>query len=499
MTSATIILPNQLFENHLEIFDNCSHVYIIEDPTFFTKFLFHKMKLILHRASLKFYYDYLSENLNAKIKYIEFNKVDYHKIFSKHDQVNIYDPIDHSLGKQFNKFKKQLNIFHNPLFIETNEELTEYYNNLKSHTHFTHDNSFYRWQRKRLNILVDAKGKPIFGKWSYDHNNRQKFNNNYVEPKKPAINKSEYVEEAKKYVEKHFSDNFGETEEFIYPVDFISTKKLFINFINKKLITFGNYEDASNTEIDIGSHSLLSASINIGLITVDYILKKILDLFNKLSLADQKKIINSVEGFIRQIIGWRSYTRFIYLFHGSQIYNENRLNHTNKLSKHWFDATTDIYPIDFLINKVRRLAYTHHIERLMYLGNFALLTQLDPKEIYKWFMICYIDSYEWVMVPNVMGMSQYSTESITMMTRPYYSSSNYIKNMSNFKLNSYDKIDNYYWNEIFDALYYNFINDNIDLLKSIYATAMSVKNWTKKNKKEQNRLLEIADFYLTNY
>jgi len=144
MTNATIILPNQLFENHLAIFDNCSHIYIIEDPTFFTKFPFHKMKLILHRASLKFYHDYLSEKLTAKIKYIEFNKVDYNKIFNKHKQINIYDPIDHSLSKQFNKFKKQLNIFHNPLFIETNEKLTEYYNSLKSHTHFTHDNSFYR-------------------------------------------------------------------------------------------------------------------------------------------------------------------------------------------------------------------------------------------------------------------------------------------------------------------------------------------------------------------
>jgi deoxyribodipyrimidine photolyase-related protein len=164
----------------------------------------------------------------------------------------------------------------------------------------------------------------------------------------------------------------------------------------------------------------------------------------------------------------------------------------------WYSGHTLIYPIDDIINKVKTYAYAHHIERLMYIGNFALLCKIDPKDIYDWFMICFIDSYEWVMVPNVMGMSQYSSSEIKMMTRPYFSSSNYIKNMSSYRLNKYSKIGDYYWNEIWDALYYQFINDNIKILEKIYAVARNVKHWKNKTVKQKKDLLDIANYYLVN-
>ena len=344
--------------------------------------------------------------------------------------------------------------------------------------------------------------KPLFGIWSYDSKNRHKFDSTYKEPPKPKINNSKHVQSAQIYVEKHFSKNFGDFTNFIYPVDFSSSKKLLNKFIKNSLITFGKYEDASDKNIPFGSHSLLSSSINIGLISVQYIVKKIINKFNKLSLLKQKQIINSVEGFIRQIIGWRSYVRFIYKFHGATMYKENRLAHTNKVSSHWFDGTTNIPPIDNIINKVHTYAYAHHIERLMFLGNFALISQINPQSIYKWFMICFIDSYEWVMIPNIMGMSQYSSKSIQMMTRPYVCSSNYIKTMSNYKTNSYDKISldkEYYWNEILDSLYYNFINTNKKLLSKIYSTAILVKHFESKNPNEKNKLSNIAKQYISLY
>jgi deoxyribodipyrimidine photolyase-related protein len=135
----------------------------------------------------------------------------------------------------------------------------------------------------------------------------------------------------------------------------------------------------------------------------------------------------------------------------------------------------------------------------MFVGNFALLCQIDPKEIYTWYMICFIDSYNWVMVPNIMGMSQYSSKTITMMTRPYFSSSNYIIKMSNYKKNSYQLvIDNksYYWNDIWDALYNNFINKHITLLSNIYATSRNVYHWNNKSIDEKNNLLKLAKKYL---
>jgi deoxyribodipyrimidine photolyase-related protein len=497
--NCSIILPNQLFYNNLLCLLS-DVIYLIEDNTFFIKYPFHKQKLILHRASMKSYYDYLI-SLNKKVYYIDSNNTNniYDEIFKSYKVIYIFDPEDNYLLKKFNNLNKQysnlLEIHPNSLFIETKKELDEYYKSLKSHVNFIHDSGFYKWQRKRLNILMQNK-KPLYNKLSFDHDNRNKFDQNYKKYYIPKNNTSYYIDEAKKYVLKYWNNNFGSIDQFIYPINHKQAKELFNHFLKYKISSFGKYQDATSINIQFGSHSLLSSSLNIGLISPIYILNKIIKAFDKLNLDSKKKAIPNVEGYIRQLIGWRSYVRFIYIYHGNNMLKENKLEHYNKLPDTWYNGTTGIYPIDFLIKKVEKYAYTHHIERLMYLGNFALLCRIKPKDIYKWFMICFIDSYEWVMVANVFGMSQYSTNSIKMMTRPYFSSSNYIKNMSDFKLNSYNKINDYYWNEIWDALYYNFINNNYNILKNIYATARNVSHWDKKTKLEQNKLLKIAKDFL---
>ena len=513
MSIASVILPNQLFENNLLLINLSKYIYVVEEPTFFTKYPFHQMKLILHRASMKYYYDYLNDLktknesfADKKIIYVDLDKFSWTKICAKHKILHMYDPIDNPLKTLLESFEKKyattVVFYSNPLFLESDSDLDTYYNSLKSHTNYIHDNGFYKWQRQRLNILLDDDQNPLFGKLSFDHDNRKPFNSSYTEPAMPVINQNEYIEEAKLYVKKRWSDNFGSTEDFIYPTTHSEAKALFNKFLKHKLSTFGIYEDAVSTDIPFGSHSLLSSSINIGLITIDYILKKVLKIFDSWTQSIQKKMIPNVEGFIRQLIGWRSYVRFIYKYHGTDMLTENNLNHQNKLSESWYNASTQIYPIDELIKKVHKYAYAHHIERLMYLGNFALLCQIKPIDTYDWFMICFIDSYEWVMVPNVMGMSQFASSSIRMMTRPYFSSSNYIKNMSNYKLNTFDTIilDNqeYYWNEIWDALYYNFIYKHKNILKSIYAVARNVAHWNKKTPSEQKKLIKLAKLYLKN-
>jgi deoxyribodipyrimidine photolyase-related protein len=527
MKTISIILPNQLFESNLLLLKLSNNIYLIEDDTYFTKYSFHIQKLIMHRGSMKFYYDYICNifkdeisNGTKKIFYIDNNKVNniYNKIFSSTNIIHIYDPIDHDLLTKFNKMatknKILLNIYDSPLFIETNNDLQSYYDNLKSHTNYIHDNGFYKWQRTRLNILM-KDDKPLFGKLSFDHNNRKPFDQIYLNnvPPEPNIvylsfekmnskKISTYLEEAEKYVKKNWPNNFGQfnISEYIYPITFLGAKQMAKQFINKKLKTFGKYEDAVNSNIKFGSHSVLSASLNIGLVTVKYVLKKIMKIFNKLTKQEQKEMIPNVEGFIRQLIGWRSYIRFIYKFHSNDLFETNQFNQLNKLPQSWFDASTGIYPIDLLIKKAEKIAYAHHIERLMFLGNFAFLSQIAPKEIYNWFMICFIDSYEWVMIPNIMGMSQYSSGDIKMMTKPYFSSSNYIKNMSDFKLNQYQLLKigskEYYWNEIWDALYYNFINSNKNILKNYYSTGYVIAHWNKKSDIEKKQLLKLAKGYL---
>jgi deoxyribodipyrimidine photolyase-related protein len=227
--------------------------------------------------------------------------------------------------------------------------------------------------------------------------------------------------------------------------------------------------------------------MNIGIITD----KQVVNISYKYYLSHSKTItIQSFEGFIRQVIGWRNYVYTIYLLEGNKMNKLNYLKHnneiTNKFYKKLWEGNTGIEPIDDIINKIINYSYAHHIERLMYLGNFLLLCQIKPEHVYNIFMEWTIDAYDWVMVPNIYGMSQFATTQ--MMTRPYFSSSNYILKMSTYKKAK--------WCNIWDSLYYYFIFNNRDMLKKIYATAMQVKHWDNKSSKDKEEIIKLAKLYL---
>jgi deoxyribodipyrimidine photolyase-related protein len=469
-----IILPTQLFEYN-EYLDKMDNIYIIEDEFYFTSKKFHKQKLILHRASMRYYYDKLRLKYNSKVKYIEFDKIDNNHF--KNSIIHIYDPIDKPIIEKYKKLSQKILIYDTPLFLETREDLEEYRNKNTNKKNYYHDN-FYKWQRKRLNILIENREQPIGGKWSFDKENRNPYDKNYNEDKIITYS-NKYIEEAKNYIKNNFNNNFGLVEYIYYPITHEDARIHLKNFIKKRLETFGKYQDGISNKVIFGSHSILSPLLNIGLITPDIVIKEVLYYYN----TNNKSLV-SVEAFIRQLIGWRSYIRFIYIYHGSEMKTMNRLNHKKKLPKSWYNEGTKIRIVDDMITKVKKYGYLHHIERLMIMGNIGLLLKIDPKELYEWFMICFIDSYEWVMIPNVYGMSQYSLINISMMTRPYISSSNYIKKMSNYK-----KED---WYDKWDALYWNFINDNREILKKIYAIAMQVKLLDKMETSRLSNYIKIA-------
>ena len=479
-----IILPTQLFEfeynKHLEKIEK---IYIIEEPFYFTSKKFHKQKLILHRASMRYYYDkmrmILNKNNNYSINYIEFDKINYEEFRNK--TIHIFDPVDKPVIEKYKKHSLKMVIYDTPLFLETMEDLDNYRNKNTNKKNYYHDN-FYKWQRKRLEILIENREQPVGGKWSYDKENRKPYDKNYKEDKIVTYS-NKYIEEAKEYVKRNFGDNFGLIENIYYPITHEEARMHLRTFIKKRLETFGKYEDGISKKVIFGSHSILSPLLNIGLITPDIIITEVLNYYNS-NNSDNKTLI-TVEAFIRQLIGWRSYVRFIYEYHGNEMKQMNRLNHKKKLPKSWYNTDgTKIGIVDDMITKVRKYGYLHHIERLMIMGNIGLLLQIDPKELYDWFMICFIDSYEWVMIPNVYGMSQYSLINISMMTRPYISSSNYIKKMSDYK--------NEEWYNKWDALYWNFINNNKEILKKIYAIAMQVKLVEKMEKPKLEKYLTLA-------
>ena len=479
-----IILPTQLFEYN-KYLDKMDKIYIIEDEFYYKSKKFHKQKLILHRASMRYYYDKLKIKYNSKINYIEFDKID-NNIF-KNNIIHIYDPIDKPILEKYKKLCEKMLIYDTPLFLETRQDLEEYRNKNTNKKNYYHDN-FYKWQRKRLKILMENREQPIGGKWSFDKENRNPYDKNYNEDKIITYS-NKYIEEAKNYIKKNFNNNFGLVEYIYYPITHEESRIHLKNFIKKRLDTFGKYQDGISKKVIFGSHSILSPLLNIGLITPDIVIDEVLNYYdnNNDNNNDNKnnKLLISVEAFIRQLIGWRSYVRFIYIYHGSEMKMMNRLNHKKKMPKSWYNNEgTKIRIVDDMIMKVRKYGYLHHIERLMIMGNIGLLLQINPKELYDWFMICFIDSYEWVMIPNVYGMSQYSLINISMMTRPYISSSNYIKKMSDYK-----KED---WYDKWDALYWNFVNNNREILKKIYAIAMQVKLLDKMDKPRLTNYIKIA-------
>jgi deoxyribodipyrimidine photolyase-related protein len=470
-----IIFPTQLYNNITTLY-NYKNIYLIEEPRYFTDFKFHKLKLAYHRATMKNYYDLLKKN-KINVEYVNFNKVN--KTFYKSlKEITFYDPYDNKL---LNKLKIiNCNILPQQQFLISNDDIINnkyiYFKNGKYY-----NDLFYKFMRKKFNILIDDKGKPIGGKWSFDSDNRKKIPNNINIPKILNIKNNKYIDEAIEYVNINFSKNYGSLDNFIYPIDYNSSIDWLDDFLSKKLNNFGPYEDAVHTEHDFIFHSVLTPMMNIGLLTDNEVVSRAINYYDK---HKNKISLSSFEGFIRQIIGWRTYIYAIYILEGDKMYNTNQLGNKKKISDKWW-SSINIEPIDYIIDKIIKYAYAHHIERLMYLSSWMLMNNINPKEVYRIFMEWTIDAYEWVMIPNIFGMGQFSSN--IMMTRPYFSSSNYILKMSNFKKGE--------WCETWDAVYYSFINKHLKLLASNYATAMQVKHWKNKTKLEQTKLLKIANLY----
>jgi deoxyribodipyrimidine photolyase-related protein len=483
MKDCLLIFPHNLFEKiYLPKKDNYT-IYLIEESLFFGDkeriTNFSKLKLILHRASMKYYYDYLIKN-NYKVIYIEYKKVQKYNFIKNYNTVMIYELADHllysRLCKIIKKNKQDLIVIDSPLFLLTLNDIEKYSKTKKNNNTFFHKH-FYDWQLKKLDIPYITK--------SYDKENRKSIPKNINIPKVNNKNKNnKYVKEAITYINKNFKNNYGNTENFIFPITHKESKQWLNNFLKNKLHSFGDYQDAILENEPFLFHSLLAPMINIGLLTPDKVLKITIEYYKK----NKKKIkINNFEGFIRQVIGWREYMRMLYQLDYHNLIKSNYFNNKKKLNKKWYEGTLDIKPVDDTIKKAFNNGYLHHIERLMVMLNFMNLCRINPHDIYKWFMEFSCDSYDWVMIGNVYGMGYFSTKT---MKKPYLSSSNYIRQMSDYKND-----DN--WNIIWDSLFYKFLVDNKTKLKG--GSAIYLRNLThynKKSTKDKKEIINIAKKFI---
>ena len=487
LNSINIIFPNQLFEES-NLFLNKKKTYLIEEHLFFKQFNFHKQKLVFHRSSMKNYENYLLSK-GIDIAYIETKNQDSDiRIFLDKinvTEINIYHPEDNWLEKRIKKSCKKnnikINIEENPLFLTAHDDLLPFFNPEKKKLFQT---SFYKSQRKKMKILIDNDQNPVGGKWTYDDMNRHKFPKN---KKTPTLDysklQSENYRDSVNYVQKNFTENFGIINDIqLYPTDFKTSRLWFNDFLKTRFDEFGIYEDAVLIEESIINHSVLSPLINSGLLNPKYVVKNSLEFYKK-----NKIPINSTEGFIRQIIGWREFIRGVYVSKGSEERTKNYWNFNRKIPKSFYDGNTGIDPIDDTIKKVEKSAYGNHIERLMILGNFMVLCEFDPNEVYKWFMEVFIDSYDWVMVPNVYGMSQFADGGL-MSTKPYISSSNYIIKMSDYKKGE--------WSDIWDGLFWSFMDKERDFFKKNPRMRMLISSFDKMDSLKKEKLLMDAHNFL---
>lgn len=321
-------------------------------------------------------------------------------------------------------------------------------------------------------------GKPEGGKFSFDTENRKKLPKTVSVPKHLIPKQTKKIEAAASYVESNFPDAIGSKGPFLYPFTFEQAEKALSDFIENKLSLFGDYEDAILKNESFLFHSVLTPALNIGLITPQQIIA------NVMTAWKTKKIpLNSTEGFLRQIIGWREFIRACYLLIGTSQRTKNHLRHKKPLPKGFWEGTTGIEPIDTTIKKILDTGYCHHIERLMVLGNFLFLTETDPNAVYDWFMQYFVDAYDWVMVPNVYGMSQYADGGL-MTTKPYISGSNYLLKMSDYKKGP--------WSDVWDGLFWRFLEKHQDLI-SKNPRMKILLNYLKKNKTKIKKKISQAE------
>jgi deoxyribodipyrimidine photolyase-related protein len=483
----SIVFPHQLFEEN-PCLDKHRRVFLLEDDLFFNYQPFHKQKLVLHRASMKFYADFL-RNKGFRVTYIDY--ADYKDLgsFFKRDlseefvkKVHFCDPVDDFLSKRITRFSDELNLervqYETPMFLNNDGDNEKALGKEKEYYRMA---DFYSHQRKRLNILTED-GKPLHGKWSFDSENRKSLPKDYIAPNPYIPNKNQYVSKAIDYVEAEFSDHPGSLMEFIYPVTFEEARESLHHFLEFCFDNYGPYQDALSKEHPFINHSVISSSLNNGLITPKYIVDEALRIH-----AEREIKYSSLEGFIRQIIGWREFIRAVYIRHGTKERNSNFWKSERKLSPSQLNKISLLQSVQ---QKAERYAYAHHIERLMILGNFMLLAELNPDEVYNYFMIYYIDAYDWVMVPNVYGMSQFADGGL-ISTKPYISSSNYLKKMG-------AKLDRE-TSEIWDALYWRFLYRNKAFFESNHRTKMMVYHLDKMSEERLNKLLSTANLFLEGF
>ena len=483
-----LILGNQLFPLEMQNIEDGETVFMCEDSGLCTYEKHHKSKIALFFNAMRSFRDSL-EAANIDCIYYDFNNKfedSYIKKLSSEIKDNNFScirffeiedkPFENEIMQMISDLDIKCEVLNTPMFLDSRESFKNFVGDKK----FLLQANYYKKARKEMDILIENE-KPVGGKWSFDDENRKKLPKDYLIPKLPVIKERDDSDEISNFINTEFNDHPGNINN-IFPYTTEQALDWLDTFFEERFKDFGPYEDAIFMGEHFQLHSALSSSMNLGIITPQQIITKAKD------YAEANDIpLNSLEGFVRQIIGWREFIRGIYQNFSEKMINSNYWNHNRKLSEAWYTGDTGIEPLDDAIKGALEFGYTHHINRLMVLASIMNMSRIHPSEIYKWFMEMFVDSSEWVMVPNVFGMGTFADGGI-FATKPYISGSSYILRMSNFKKGD--------WCEIVDGLYWKFIEDNKEFFAKNPRLSLMIRALEKLDQERKLRIFKAAEVFI---
>ncbi|MHA7819434.1 MAG: cryptochrome/photolyase family protein [Erythrobacter sp.] len=385
------------------------------------------------------------------------------------------------------KFACEVEMLSDDRFICSHAEFRDWADGRK---HLTMEH-FYREMRRKTGLLMDGD-KPVGGEWNYDKDNREPPKEEMDPPPAPKFEPDETTRDVIALVEERFGDHFGSLERFDWPVTRDEAEKAANAFFADRIEKFGPYQDAMVHGSDDLYHSMLSTSINLGLLDP-------LDLCERAQAAyeDGKAPLNSVEGFIRQLIGWREYVRGFYWLEMPGLASANVLNAQRSLPEFFWTGETEMRCLADCVRSTRDNAHSHHIQRLMVLGNFCLLAGISPSDVQDWYLAVYADAYEWVELPNVSAMILYA-DGGRLATKPYAASGNYINKMSDYcKECSYSVSKKTGEGACpFNPLYWHFMDRHRERLENNHRVGRIYSTWDRMGEDKQSDYLESAQKFL---
>lgn len=486
MKRSLLLFSHQLHPIYVEqakLNPKTDEIIFIDSRDQWTVYQFHQQRLVLHFSAVAHRIEELKQ-AGWKTRLIE--SPSFHDGLKGLQQVVCYTPTNF-YEKVWLEHQTNLTQLEDPLFLISEKEWKQY---LPSNKTWKLD-PLYQQFRKKFSILMDGD-EPIGKQYSFDSENRQGPTKGLTFAPPLWFKPDAFTRSAMQKVQSLFSNHPGNIDSFAYPVTRKDALKALDHFIHHRLATFGTHQDAMLVDDPWMSHSLISSSINLGLLSPIEVIKEA-----EKAYQNGKAPLAATEGFIRQILGWREYIRGVYLVLGPDYLNVNHFKHNAALPNFYYDANTNMACLKTTIQETIDHGYNHHIQRLMILSNYANLAEVSPQEVNRWFNEMYIDSSEWVVAANVLGMGLHA-DGGKMATKPYISSGAYIHKMSNYcescpyqvKLKTGEKACP------FNSLYWHYIDEKTPKLKHNPRMSMMVKVLEKMPKPEKELLIKQAKGHL---